>query len=159
MLQITVIAQHFVQPSTYISRGNTQPQVPNTPDFVQLTILKFLYTIVDHFGCHFGYYSLGWIWNMNVLCKLTIVILHLPSRCRMAKGVSSNIEEVNTVPSHCGNLLTIALWQFASDSVHIEQPHVLMNGEEPDDKEYQWFKDWQSPQFHWVYTITIHTHV
>ena len=112
MLQITVIAEHFVQPSTYMSPGNTQPQVLNTPDFVQLTIHKSLYTSFDQFGWHFGYYSLHWIWNINVLCKLSIVILHLPSCCRMAKVfhpiLKKSIQYLLTVvtcwPLHCDNL-------------------------------------------------------
>jgi len=77
-------------------------------------VSKSLAASLEHFVCHFSQYRLTWMSNMNVLCKLTIVIPRLPCLFGMAKAVSSIIELVNSVTSNSVNSFNFAIWALAS---------------------------------------------
>jgi hypothetical protein len=58
--------------------------------------------------------------NMNILCELTVGIPRLPSLLRMAKAVSSTVEQVNSVTSDSINSFNITMCTLASKCLPIE---------------------------------------
>jgi len=60
------------------------------------------------------------MWNMNLLCKLTIVIPWLPCPFSIAKAVSSIIELVNSVTSDLVNSYNFVMYKFASKCFPID---------------------------------------
>jgi len=83
-------------------------------------VSKSLSASMERFVYHFGQYGLNWMSNLNFLCKLTIVILRLPSLFKMAKAVSSTVVLVNSVTSDSVNSFNFAMWAFASKCFPIE---------------------------------------
>jgi len=60
------------------------------------------------------------MWNLNMLCKLTIVIGRLPCHFTMAKAASSTFELLNSVTYNGINLFNLAMFDFASKCFPIE---------------------------------------
>ena len=83
-------------------------------------VSKSLAASLECFVCHFSQYRLHWISIMIFLCKLTIVIPLLPCLFRMAKAVSSTVEQVNSVTSESVHSFNFSMWAFASKCFSIE---------------------------------------
>jgi len=64
---------------------------------------------LERFVWHFDQYGLQCISNLIFLCKLTIVIPQLRCLFRMAKAVSSTVEQVNSVTSDPVNSFNFAM--------------------------------------------------
>jgi len=95
-----------------------------------------------------------WMSNMICLCKLAIVIPRLARLLRMAKDASSTAKLVNSVTSDSVNSFNFAMWDFARKCSPLSWSHVLMDGEELDDKQYIWCHGCRSPQFSSAKQIT-----
>jgi len=57
---------------------------------------------------------------MDFICELTSLIPRLPCLLRMAKAVSSTINQVNSVTFHSVNSFNFGMWTFASKCFPIE---------------------------------------
>jgi len=64
---------------------------------------KCLSANLERLICHFTQDGSSWMWNLDFLCKLTIVISRLPCLYKMANAVSSTVVLFNSVTSDSVN--------------------------------------------------------
>ena len=122
-------------------------------------VSKSLCASLERFVCRFGQYGLNWMSNLNFLCKLTIVIPRLPCLFKMAKAVSSTVVLVNSVTSDSVNSFNLWCERVQASVSSLSWSHVLMDGEELDDKKYIWCQSCRSLQFRSVNRIATTAHV
>jgi len=83
-----------------------------------------------------------WMYDMNFLWDLTFEIPRLPGHFKMTAAASSTVELANSVTSPSVNSLNFGMWvtlgcELVPASVSpMSWSHVLMDGEELDEKQY-----------------------
>jgi len=122
-------------------------------------VSKSLAASLERLVCHSSQYGTTWVSNMTWLSELTIEIPRLLCLLRMAKAVSSTVEIVNSVTSDSVNSFNLAMWALPASVSPLSWSHVLMDGEEHDEKRYIWCQGCRSPPFHSVNRIATKAHV